>query len=51
MLAASAALRRSAPDIAAIFARTRLAGRRGANFGTSDLNHEEAALLLARALP
>jgi putative acyl-CoA dehydrogenase len=51
LLAASAALHRSAPDIAAIFARTRLAGRRGAHFGTSDLSGEEAALLLARALP
>ena len=51
LLAASAALHRSAPDIAAIFARTRLAGRRGANFGTSDLSDEEAAMLLARALP
>jgi putative acyl-CoA dehydrogenase len=51
MLAASAALHRSAPNIAAIFARTRLAGRRGANYGTSDLSDEEAAMLLARALP
>jgi len=51
LLAASAALHRSAPDIAAIFARTRLAGRRGANFGTSDLSDEEAAMLLARVLP
>jgi putative acyl-CoA dehydrogenase len=51
LLAASAALHSSAPDIAAIFARTRLAGRRGANFGTSDLSDDEAATLLARALP
>ena len=51
LLAASAALHRSAPDIAAIFARTRLAGRRGSNFGTSDLSDEEAAMLLARVLP
>ncbi len=32
LLAAAAALHRSAPDIAAIFARTRLTGRRGAQF-------------------
>ena len=36
LLAASAALHHSAPDIAAIFARTRLAGRRGTSFGTSE---------------
>jgi putative acyl-CoA dehydrogenase len=51
LLAASAALARSAPAVAAVFARTRLAGRRGASFGTSDLSDDEAAMLLGRALP
>ena len=51
LLAASAALHHSAPDIAAIFARTRLAGRRGTSFGTSELSDDEAATLLARVLP
>ncbi|MEA2986175.1 MAG: putative acyl-CoA dehydrogenase [Alphaproteobacteria bacterium] len=51
LLAASAALHRNAPEIAALFARTRLTGLRGANFGTSDLSDKEAAMLLARALP
>ncbi|HET7679918.1 MAG TPA: acyl-CoA dehydrogenase family protein [Xanthobacteraceae bacterium] len=51
LLAASAALHVTAPDIAAVFARTRLAGRRGASFGTSDLSDDEVGLLLKRALP
>jgi len=51
LLAAAAALRRSVPDMAAIFARTRLAGRRGASFGTSELSDDETATLLARVLP
>ncbi len=50
LLAATAALARNAPAIAAMFARTRLASRRGASFGTSELSGEESALLLKRAL-
>ena len=50
LLAAAAALHRNAPDIAALFARTRLAGRPGANFGTSNLSQDEA-ILRARVLP
>jgi hypothetical protein len=50
-MAAAAALDESASDVAALFSRTRLAGRRGLNFGSSDLAHDEAAILLERALP
>jgi putative acyl-CoA dehydrogenase len=52
LLAATAALRDSAPDaVANAFARTRLAASRGATFGTSDLSASDAATLLERALP
>jgi putative acyl-CoA dehydrogenase len=51
LLAAAAALDESASDVAALFARTRLAGRRGLSFGSSDLADDEAAMLLERALP
>jgi putative acyl-CoA dehydrogenase len=51
LMAAAAALDESASDIAALFARTRLAGRRGLSFGSSDLADDEAAMLLERALP
>jgi putative acyl-CoA dehydrogenase len=51
LFAAAAALNRTAPDVAALFARTRLAERRSANFGASDFSNNEAALLLERALP
>jgi len=51
LLAAAAALAQSAPAVAPIFARTRLAGRRGATFGTSDISDSEAAMLLERAWP
>jgi putative acyl-CoA dehydrogenase len=51
LLSAAAALDESASDVAALFARTRLAGRRGLSFGSSDLADDEAAMLLKRALP
>src|SRR4051794_27563029 len=51
LLAAAAALDDSASDVAALFARTRLAGRRGLSFGSCDLADDEAAMLLERALP
>jgi putative acyl-CoA dehydrogenase len=51
-LAAAAALHAGAPaKIAELFARTRLAGHRGANYGTALLSEAETASLLARALP
>jgi len=50
LLAAAAALTRSAPAVAEVFARTRLSGRRGATFGTSDISDSEASMLLERAL-
>jgi len=52
VLAAVAALRRSAPPaVAELFARTRLGGRRGATYGTSDISSDEARALIDRALP
>jgi putative acyl-CoA dehydrogenase len=51
LVAASAALARSAPAVAVVFARARLSNGRGANFGTSDLSDDESGLLLKRALP
>jgi putative acyl-CoA dehydrogenase len=52
LLAAAAALRRSAPPaVAELFARTRLGGRRGATYGTSDIGSDEARALIDRALP
>ena len=51
LLAAAAALTKSAPAVAEVFARTRLSGRRGATFGTSDISEREASMLLERALP
>jgi putative acyl-CoA dehydrogenase len=51
-LAAAAALRQSAPpEVAELFARTRLEARHGAMFGASDIRSEEARRLLERALP
>jgi putative acyl-CoA dehydrogenase len=50
-LAATAALQASAPAVADIFAHTRLSGRRGATYGTSDIGDDATALLLGRALP
>ncbi len=52
LLAAAAALRRSAPPaVAELFARTRLGERRGATYGTSDIGSDEARALIDRALP
>jgi len=51
LLAAAAALKESAPAVAAAFARTRLATARGGTFGTADLDAAEVATLLDRALP
>ena len=51
LLAAAAALRSSAPpEVAELFARTRLGAHHDAMYGTSDLGFGEARLL-ARALP
>jgi putative acyl-CoA dehydrogenase len=51
-LAAAAALTASAPPVVAdAFARARLAGRRGASLGTSELSQNEIAMILERALP
>jgi putative acyl-CoA dehydrogenase len=50
-LAGAAALAESVPgEIADGFARTRLAGRRGLTFGTSELGDSEMRMLLDRAL-
>jgi putative acyl-CoA dehydrogenase len=52
MLAAAAALRQSsAPEIAALFACTRLADCHGAMYGTSAIAASEADAVLERALP
>jgi putative acyl-CoA dehydrogenase len=52
LLAAAAALRRgSAPEVADLFARTRLAERHGAMYGTSGLAPGDTDGVLARALP
>jgi putative acyl-CoA dehydrogenase len=52
MLAASAALRQgSAPEIAALFARTRLVDCHDAMYGTSAIAADEARAVLDRALP
>jgi len=51
MLAAVAALAKSAPEVAHVFARTRLAMPRGRTFGTADLGTQEIGTLLDRALP
>ena len=50
-LAAAAALHRDAPQLAELFARTRLADRHGAMYGTSDIAPAEARAVLERALP
>jgi putative acyl-CoA dehydrogenase len=51
-LAAAAALKVSAPaTVAEAFARTRLAGRRGATLGASEVSQNDIAALLERALP
>jgi putative acyl-CoA dehydrogenase len=51
LLAAAAALRESAPEVAALFARTRLHDPHGAMLGASDIAAGEAQMLLDRALP
>ena len=52
LLAAAAALRASAPpEVAELFARTRLQDRHDAIYGTSDIGPDEARRLLARVLP
>src|SRR5215510_6250832 len=52
LMAAAAALAESAPaPLADMFATTRLAQRRGATFGTSQLDSDAMSLLLMRALP
>jgi putative acyl-CoA dehydrogenase len=52
MLAAAAALATSpAAPIAGLFARTRLAGRNGASYGTAALDAAETKLALGRVLP
>jgi putative acyl-CoA dehydrogenase len=52
LLAAAAALREtSTPQVAELFARTRLAVRHGAMYGTADIAPDDARLLLERALP
>jgi len=51
LLAAAAALRQSAPEVAALFARTRLEDRHGAMYGTSRIALDEARRLIDRALP
>jgi putative acyl-CoA dehydrogenase len=49
-LAAAAAMNASGSDLAGTFAQARLAGRRGATYGSADLSGQEHHLL-ARALP
>ena len=51
MLTATAALSESAPAVAEVFARTRLATARGGTFGTSDISGTEVTKLSERALP
>ena len=51
LLAAAAALRQSAPEVASLFARTRLEDGHGAIYGTSRIAPDEARGLIDRALP
>jgi putative acyl-CoA dehydrogenase len=51
LLAAAAALAQSAPAVAEIFARARLAQSRGSTYGTAALDGAEVAALIERALP
>jgi putative acyl-CoA dehydrogenase len=50
-LAAAAALNRTAPDQAALFAATRLGGTHGRMYGTAELSFDDSRRLLERALP
>src|SRR5262244_2860771 len=51
LLAAVAALRQSAPEVADLFARTRLEEGHGAIYGTSEISPDDARGLIDRALP
>jgi putative acyl-CoA dehydrogenase len=52
LLAAAAALRQSAgPEVATLFARTRLQDGHGAMYGTSEISLRDARRLINRALP
>jgi hypothetical protein len=51
VLAAAAALRESAPEVAELFARTRLKEPSEPIFGSSNLHGIEASSVLERALP
>jgi len=51
VLAAAAALGQSAPEMAALFARTRLQHSHGALYGTSEISAEETRRVIDRALP
>ena len=51
LLAAAASLRQSAPEVADLFARTRLEDGHGAMYGTSRIAFDEARRLIERALP
>jgi len=50
LLAAAAALYESAPEVAQIFARSRLEGRPGRSYGALEIGAKETGLLLDRAL-
>ncbi|MGN6113881.1 MAG: acyl-CoA dehydrogenase family protein, partial [Nitrobacter sp.] len=50
-LAAAAALNRTAPEQAALFAATRLGGTHGRMYGTAELSFDDSRRLLERALP
>ncbi|WP_439925787.1 acyl-CoA dehydrogenase family protein [Nitrobacter sp. JJSN] len=50
-LAAAAALNRTAPDQAALFAATRLGGTHGRMYGTAELSVDDGRRLLKRTLP
>jgi putative acyl-CoA dehydrogenase len=51
LLAAAASLRQAAPEVAALFARTRIEDGHGAIYGTSRIAADEARRLIERALP
>jgi putative acyl-CoA dehydrogenase len=51
LLASVAALRQSAPEVADLFARTRLEEGHGAIYGTSEISPDNARRLIDRALP
>jgi putative acyl-CoA dehydrogenase len=51
LLAAAAALQQSVPEVAHLFARTRLEEGHGAIYGTSEISPDDARRLIERALP